>query len=244
MDNSNFKTVNQDKFTVSTVEGLSIITSNSSNSESLDMNKITEIEKEINSFEVEPENREASFDYCYNYFYVNRGESLLGNNLEKSCLVLGFYLASWGMLRGSSFLLGKSVKYFEETIKIISKTDGSYWEIDLDKYDEENIKKIIEIYHKIKDVLVEENRTHLTLVTKVLLGVFGFVPAYDSYFCQTFGRLYRGECGFTYVNEKSLKCIKDFYEKHKEIFDKLYSNTYTIDFLSAKKLIFIIQKQN
>jgi len=47
--------------------------------------------------------RYTSFDYCYNYFRQPSKEILA--DMEKSCLVIGFYLASWGMLRGSSFLL-------------------------------------------------------------------------------------------------------------------------------------------
>ena len=44
--------------------------------------------------------RYASFDFCYNYFFTFKGQ--LSADLEKSCFVLWGYLASWGMLRGSS----------------------------------------------------------------------------------------------------------------------------------------------
>ncbi|EKM28037.1 hypothetical protein VCHENC02_6024, partial [Vibrio harveyi] len=37
-------------------------------------------------------------------------------DMEKSCLALGFYLASWGMFRGSSFMLEKSAKNFENLV--------------------------------------------------------------------------------------------------------------------------------
>jgi hypothetical protein len=37
-----------------------------------------------------------------------------------SCLQIGFYLASWGMMRGSSFLLEKSVRNFSNLIIAIS----------------------------------------------------------------------------------------------------------------------------
>jgi len=62
-----------------------------------------------------PNERYASFDFCYNYFYSFYKENRLselanGQNLQTSCLQIGFYLASWGMMRGSSFLLEKSVK--------------------------------------------------------------------------------------------------------------------------------------
>ena len=62
-----------------------------------------------------PTERYSSFDYCYNYFSQTSPDALL-KNMEKSCLAIGFYLASWGMFRGSSFLLQKSVKYYEPLI--------------------------------------------------------------------------------------------------------------------------------
>jgi hypothetical protein len=37
-------------------------------------------------------------------------------NLHMFCLQLGFYLASWGMLRGSSTLLCKSTRHYEPVI--------------------------------------------------------------------------------------------------------------------------------
>lgn len=57
----------------------------------------------------EPRARYTSFDYCFNYFQSHREQGKLpdllrGEALQLSCLHLGFYLASWGMLRGSSEL--------------------------------------------------------------------------------------------------------------------------------------------
>jgi len=71
-----------------------------------------DIETAVNKYKSQsnPDDRYTSFDYCYNYF---RTTNDLTQDIEKSCLVLGFYLASWGMFRGSSFLLQKSIKHFE-----------------------------------------------------------------------------------------------------------------------------------
>jgi len=65
--------------------------------------------------------RFASFDYCYNYFhnfYINKNIKDIAKkeNIETSNLQLGFYLASWGMYRGSTHVLQKSVKYLENVI--------------------------------------------------------------------------------------------------------------------------------
>lgn len=93
-----------------------------------------------------PNERYSSFDYCYNYFYSFYRDDRLKDlsskeNVQMSCLQLGFYLASWGMFRGSSTLLKKSVKYFKPLIEWLSEADKSLWEIDVDSYNREDIQK-------------------------------------------------------------------------------------------------------
>ncbi|MFW3341609.1 hypothetical protein [Aliarcobacter butzleri] len=151
--------------------------------------------------------------------------------MEKSCLVLGFYLASWGMLRGSSFLLQKSVKYYENLIKYIielKKEDNSIFDIDVDKYDDTNIEKILKVYEGINFVL--NNKASCTLRTKIMLGVFGCIPAFDTYFKATFKKICDNKCKFNKVDKNALEIIKNFYIKHKKEIDSLSSNTYTKSF--------------
>lgn len=195
------------------------------------MNKIETIVNEFKS-KSKPEDRYSSFDYCYNYFLTTDD---LTKDIEKSCLTLGFYLASWGMYRGSSFLLQKSVKYLEPTIRYIADIDKNLWKIDVDNYDNKTIKKIIKVYNDIKSRLILNGNADLTLVTKILLGVFGFIPAFDNFFCNTFRDIYKGQCGFRRVNDNSLNKIKDFYDSNKKIIDKLSDDTFTIDFYSGAK---------
>lgn len=194
-----------------------------------------DIEIVVNQFKEnsKPNDRYTSFDYCYNYFLSTKD---LNNDIEKSCLILGFYLASWGMLRGSSFLLQKSVKHFQPTIEYISTLDKSIWRIDVDSYNEENINTILKIYQNIKNQLILSSNSHLTLITKILLGVFGFIPAYDQYFCDTFREIFKDRNSrFRSVNRKSLNLIKEFYDNNKNVIDKLSNETYTTDFLKEEK---------
>ncbi len=149
--------------------------------------------------------------------------------------MLGFYLASWGMFRGSSFLLQKSVKCFEPTVRYISRLERSVWNIDVDSYSDENIHTITEIYKDIKGCLIDNANADLVLITKILLGVFGFVPAFDRYFAHTFRDISGGQCGFRRVNKNSLTLIKDFYLANREIIDRLSSHTFTTDFLTGLK---------
>lgn len=180
----------------------------------------------------EPTDRYRSFDYCYNYF---RQTMDLTADMEKSCLVLGFYLASWGMFRGSSFILQHSAKNFEKTIEYISKADRDLWHIDVDQYDDASIQKIIVSYNKIKAALVPDRKSDRTLVTKIMLGVFGCIPAYDYYFCNTFRKIADGQCGFRSVNETSLKLLKEFYDANKAEIDQFSQQITTTDFTTGQE---------
>ncbi len=193
--------------------------------------KQNDIESIINEFNKlnRINDRYSSFDYCYNYFHPSNRDKI--DDKEKSCLVLGFYLASWGMLRGSSVLLSKSIKHYEKTIDYILDCDKSYWSIDVSNYNDENIEKIIEIYRNIREKLIEDKKTtHKTLVTKVLLGVFGIIPAFDNNFITTFKQITNNKCGFSVVNPQSLKYIKKFYDDNKTDIDKI--EIFTKDFTS------------
>lgn len=177
-----------------------------------------------------PEERYASFDYCFNYFqsFKENGKThelaRLGN-LQNSCLQLAYYLASWGMLRGSSFLLKKSVKFYEPLIRYIAQVKKEIWDIDVHAYTDENIALLIECRNDIKKVLGIENDPTDTLVTKIMLGVFSNTPAFDTYVRAAFS-LY-------YFNKSALKKIFDFYIKHKGEIDK--HEIYTFDFSTGKE---------
>ena len=181
--------------------------------------------------ERKPNNRYASFDYCYNYFYnFYKSNSLkkLANdeNLEQSCLQLGFYLASWGMMRGSTFMLKKySSRNLGKLIKAISEMKRKLWEIDVDSYDEGNIKLLLECKEKIKVALGKNNNPSDTLVTKIMLGVFANVPAFDQNFKKAM-KAYK-------FDEKSLGKIKELYDKNEKLFESF--KIRTIDFKTGKE---------
>lgn len=146
-------------------------------------------------------------------------------NIQQSCLQLGFYLASWGMLRGSSVLLQKSAKVYEPVIWAIADADKAIWEIDVNAYDDANIKSILYFESILKDSLpASRSVPSATLVTKIMLGVFGNVPAFDTNFKNGFR-------AFTF-NHKSLSRIREFYLEHKDIIEKY--RIHTIDFQTGK----------
>lgn len=156
-----------------------------------------------------PFERYSSFDYCFNYFrsFYNSNNLIklaTDKHIQNSCLQLGFYLASWGMYRGSSFILEKSVKFFEPLIKKISKMEKINWEIDVGGYTEENIDNLIRCFNEIKSSLKGERfNVSQILITKIMLGVFGCVPAFDTFFCKGIK--------VSSFNAKSLKKVQAIY---------------------------------
>lgn len=95
-----------------------------------------------------PTARYTSFDYCYNHFQLHRERGVLsklvvGPNMQLSCLHLGFYLASWGMLRASSALLQRSVKHYVPVIQVIASSPPEIWNVDADCYTEDNCGLVI-----------------------------------------------------------------------------------------------------
>ncbi len=169
--------------------------------------------------------RYSSFDYCYNHFYSfykNDKINELSNekNIEDSCYKLWFYLASWWMMRWSSFLLWKSIVFFQDLIKEISIMPKEYWEIDIDNYTDVNIEVLLKIRKILKTSLWISNNPSDTLITKIMLWVFWNIPAFDQYF--------RKWLNLWTVNKKSLKIIKQFYDKNKNDLDSF--SIKTLDF--------------
>ena len=177
-----------------------------------------------------PCERYASFDYCYNYFYSfhkeNRTQELASpENLQISSLQLGFYLASHGLMRGSSFLLKKSAANYKDLISTIAGMDPELWEIDVESYNRKNIKLLLKCREDIAEALEKGNKPGDALVTRIMLGVFANIPCFDQYFKNSF-KLRK-------VNEKSLVELRKFYEANKSIFDSL--EVHTLDFFTSRE---------
>ena len=177
-----------------------------------------------------PNARYASFDYCFNYFQSFRESRNIpalasAAYIQLSCLHLGFYLASWGMFRGSTTLLQRSARYLIPVIEVIANTEAPFWEIDVDSYTESNIERVCERGRRLQRSLPGMSDA---LLTKIMLGVFGCVPAFDTNF--------RGACRAAGVvgtfGAKALKQIGALYKAQAAVFDEY--RVPTLDFVSGK----------
>ena len=87
------------------------------------------------------ETRSNSWAQCYTHFVdlkrkYDKTKSISSKEIDEACVRLGFYMASWGMYRGSSFLLQNDYKIYEDIIPILLKYND-LWELD------KNIDKLI-----------------------------------------------------------------------------------------------------
>ena len=165
--------------------------------------------------------RNASYDFCYLYFQRNRHNKVQfgGKNMECSCMHLWSYLASWGMLRNSP-LMGLSPAALKPLISYLDSIQGSgVWDADVDTYSKYK-KDILETYKTITEKLggIMGKTPRKTLVTKIMLGIFGCVPAIDGYFYKTFHRIYGG---FSVLGEKELTNLEKFYQRHKKVINRI-----------------------
>jgi hypothetical protein len=126
-----------------------------------------------------------------------------------------------------SWLLQKSAHHYARIITGISKMDPVLWEIDVDKYDSNNIWKLLDCKEEINDLIMCDGETHrdITLTTKIMLGVFGNIPAFDQFFTKSFK--------VPEVNKETLGKIRDIYLDNKRIIDETQINT--LDFITGKE---------
>ncbi|HWL22390.1 MAG TPA: hypothetical protein VNR38_01325 [Ureibacillus sp.] len=173
--------------------------------------------------EKDPHHRFKSWEHCYQFFKDNYKD--LDGKVELASLHLAFYLASWGMLR-NSFLLQKDYlihRYFIEQIVMNEKFQILFEESPLDEHFfnkvDELSRETVRVY-KENILLVNGNETEIsltdTLVTKILLGVYGVAPAYDRYFNEAV-RLHGISAIF---NVNSMKQLIQFYKLYQNEFEK------------------------
>lgn len=136
-----------------------------------------------------------SWEHCYKCFHDARTGSF--HDDDYLSLQLAFYLASWGMYRGSSFLLQKDYKVHIPVVKELLKSDYDCLSgIDCEEFkrnkDAQNAlnelnKFLNKHYESVRNTVkgtAVSNKVSDTLITKVLMGTLGCVPAYDRYFIE------------------------------------------------------------
>lgn len=180
------------------------------------------IKKYLSGITADEFHRYKSWDNCFQSFSSS-------SKSEIQILELAFYLASWGMYRGSGGLLQKNHLIHKGAVDIIySKTSQKLKCNQTTEIKREKIKDII----AVKDELAKHYRSIYftkgadkpkpisptdTLLSKIILGTLGCVPAYDRYFIVGLKEMKMKHIGF---NEASLNELFNFIDDNKNEIDQ------------------------
>lgn len=124
------------------------------------------------------------------------------------------------MYRGSSFLLQKDYKVHKDiVIEINTPKYNSLWGINCEALlSEGNLGLLFKLSNRLKDIYVEKRKnidgrkkTSDALITKILMGTLGCIPAYDTYFTSAVSKY---EVASRTFNEKSVISLAKYYEKN------------------------------
>ena len=167
--------------------------------------------------------RSRSWEHCYRVFRDARTDP--SPNYDYLSLHLAFYLASWGMYRGSCFIFHKDYKVHTPIVEEILKPEYECL-FGLACTDVRNndvwaqLKKLSDYisyyFHRIREEVrgrAVASSVSPVLITKILMGTLGCVPAYDRFFEE--GAKYLGLEKKSY-NEDSLRELADIYEAHND----------------------------
>lgn len=165
--------------------------------------------------------RYFSWKYCFDAFAdINAGKDFLA-------LHLGFYLASWGMYRGSSILLQKDYTIHKEAVRIVNRYHANLYRVAAP-----SPKKISAIYGELESVYTIDGRTPSdTLITKIMLGTLGCFPAFDRFFKAGARRVRFGAnvCLPHFVTQnnigKTAEILSEYYRENKDCFEKCAAHT-------------------
>lgn len=175
---------------------------------------------------------DRSWENCHRAFlkikqkYNNPKTEITPDEMDFLCLSLGWYLASWGMLR-NSFLNEYSHEIHKGAIQVIyDHRWDSLWDIDyatLTSAQAECIqtlaKELEDAYKDIHQFERDDYQLTDTLKTKILLGTIACVPAYDRFFV----------CALRHSLDKAKFCAESLSEL-KEVY-----KTFETDFTLMKK---------
>lgn len=160
--------------------------------------------------------RERSWDFCYDYFHSTDSPT---DAMELSSLHLGYYLASWGMMRGSSFLFNNTnLCHYRKTIEIIEELNEMMRGWDVHEYlDDGRYEQYEEAWSRLKSSLLPEGGASLILISKVMMGVWGCVPSFDTYFTATMRWLSETpaeRASWRKANRQGLSSLHEIYLEH------------------------------
>lgn len=167
--------------------------------------------------------RSRSWEHCYRVFRDARTDP--SPDYDYLSLHLAFYLASWGMYRGSCFIFHKDYKVHTPIVEKVLKPeyDRLFGLACTDVRNSDVRAHLKKLYDDIadyfdpirKEIAGREVTTPVSpvLITKILMGTLGCVPAYDRFF-QDGVATYKVTT--REYSPESVRRLVNFYEEHND----------------------------
>jgi len=170
--------------------------------------------------------RYRSWEHCYQHFCQLRRIPDGDRDIDHAALHLGFFLASWGMYRGSCPLLKKDYKVHTDAVRVLLRREyDALLHVDFDSQGktEAALPALFALRGALRNAYagragVKASKVTDTLVTKVILGTCGCTPAYDRYFVKG---LRENGLRFSKFNGDSFAAVCRFYRDNAVAFRRV-----------------------
>jgi hypothetical protein len=132
--------------------------------------------------------RYRSWEHCYQFFQKAQMDAI-AKDREHAALHLAFYLASWGMYRGSCWLLQYDFTVHLHVVDcLVAPASRPLWnhEFGSGEGDAERVPVILDAVERVRRAYQKTDEPTNLLITKVLLGTLGCIPAFDQFFTDGF----------------------------------------------------------
>lgn len=204
----------------------------------VDINNLIKGGKDIyDEMTATPYSIDYSWEHCHGAFlkiknkYNNPKNDMTLDEMDFLCLSLGWYLASWGMLR-NSFLNEYSHEIHKAAIQLIyDHRWDSLWDINYATLTQTQAKCIQTLATELEDTYIHYQLTD-TLKTKILLGTIACVPAYDRFFVCAL----RHSMNKTNLCAESLLELREVYTTYISEFASMQAHCKHGNYPSAKLL--------
>ena len=182
--------------------------------------------------------RSRSWEHCYRVFRDARTDP--SPDYDYLSLHLAFYLASWGMYRGSCFILQKDYKVHTPIVEEILKPEydclfgvacADLRESEVQDRLEELNKYIAKHFRPIRNEVAGRavaSPVSPVLVTKILMGTLGCVPAYDRFFVDGIKKY---KVTTQEYSPESVRKLAKFYEAHNDRLEEARRGMRTEDLI-------------
>ena len=182
--------------------------------------------------------RSRSWEHCYRVFRDARTDP--SPDYDYLSLHLAFYLASWGMYRGSCFILQKDYKVLSPIVEEILKPeyDCLFGLACTDVRNDDVWKQLKKLSGDIADyfwpirneVAGREVASPVSpvLITKILMGTLGCVPAYDRFFVDGIKKY---KVTTQEYSLESVRKLAKFYEAHNDRLEEARRGMRTDDLI-------------